>query len=134
MAPKKKAPSQADADTDSGAEESGKGKKEKKDPRAAGGGGNDGQYTQYTSPANAPSQPSSSAALSATSLVRKPQPSNHPRPNCDYCNWKGHPSHLCHQKLMDDQRKEIKSLKRSLKSPSGKKSVRAAQVSESDSD
>lgn len=81
-----------------------------------------------------PSQPSSSAALSATSLVRKPQPSNHPRPNCDYCNWKGHPSHLCHQKLMDDQRKEIKSLKRSLKSPSGKKSVRAAQVSESDSD
>lgn len=79
-------------------------------------------------------QSSASAALSATSLAKKPKAAYPPRPECDYCNRRGHSSKVCHQKQMDDQRKEIDALKQLLKSSKLTKSAKVAHLSESDSD
>lgn len=76
----------------------------------------------------------SSAALSATAPAKQGKQTHPPRPDCDYCNRRGHSSTVCHQKQMDDQQKEIESLKQSIKSSKHSKSAKVAYVSESDSD
>lgn len=77
----------------------------------------------------------SSTAMSASTVSKKSraQPPL-PRQECLYCKRKGHSSDVCHRKQMDDQRKEIDALKKSMKSSSISKSAKIAQLSESDSD
>lgn len=83
-------------------------------------------------------EPSSSAqsstSLSATTSSKKTRNQNIPRQDCTYCQRKGHSADVCHRKQMDDQRKEIDALKKSIKNSSAAKSAKIAQLSESDTD
>lgn len=77
---------------------------------------------------------SSSTALSATVANKKSRnpPLVPPRPECTYCQRKGHMSEICHRKLLDDQQTEIYALKQLIQSKSTK-SAKIAHLSSSDS-
>lgn len=68
------------------------------------------------------------AAMSTTAPTKKGKSACRPRPECDYCNRHGHSSTIYHQKQMDDQRKEIDALKKTIKS------AKVAHISESNCD
>lgn len=55
-------------------------------------------------------------------------------PECDYCNYRGHLLDTCHKKQLDDQRKEIDALEKSLKSSTLQKSAKVTHVSDTKSD
>lgn len=79
-------------------------------------------------------QATTSTAMSTTSSTAKSKPPARSRPECDYCSRKGNPTNLCHQKQMDEQGKEIETLKRTIKHSSTQKSAKAAHLSDSDTD
>lgn len=81
------------------------------------------------------SSSTASVALSATTSSKKSKSQQPPpRPDCDYCKRKGHSGTDCHRKQMDEQRREIESLKQSIKNVKSSKSARVAHVLESESD
>lgn len=75
---------------------------------------------------------SSSTALSTSTSIKKHRnQSTAPRTECTYCQHKGHLADGCHRKLLNDQKKEIEALKKSMKTKS--KSANVAQISDSES-
>lgn len=77
----------------------------------------------------------SSTAYSAnTSSKSSKGKSGSSRPECDYCSYRGHTSDVCHRKQLDDQKKEIESLKNNIKSSKTSKSAKVAKLSDSESD
>lgn len=78
---------------------------------------------------------STSTALSAAVPVKKGRAQqNTPRPDCSYCQRKGHLAESCHRKLLDNQRKEINLLKQLMKHHHYSKTAKAAHLSDLDSD
>lgn len=78
---------------------------------------------------------STSTALSATVPSKKNKnKQGSSRPECDYCQYRGHTSEVCHRKMLEDQKREIESLKNNLKSTKTSKSAKVAQLSDSDTD
>lgn len=77
---------------------------------------------------------STSTALSVTTQSKRSKSNSQPKADCDYCKRRGHSSDVCHKKQMDDQRKEIESLKNQMKNSKLAKSAKVAQVTDSDSD
>lgn len=78
----------------------------------------------------------SSTALSTTAPSRKSRVNNNsqPKPDCDYFTRRGHLSDVCHKKQMDDQRREIDSLKDMMKKSKLTELAKLAHVSDSESD
>lgn len=75
-----------------------------------------------------------STAMAAASQPKRTKSNSQPKADCDYCKRRGHMSDVCHQKQMDDQRREIEALKNQMKRSGLTKLAKSAHVSDSDSD
>lgn len=78
--------------------------------------------------------PTSTALSATTSSKKNRSKAGSSRPECDYCNYRGHLSDVCHCKQLDEQKKELDTLKKSLKFSKSSKSAKVAPITDSDSD
>lgn len=91
-----------------------------------------GHMTKLKNRETTTTESSLTALLTTLSSKKGRSTGSGPRLECPYCKMKGHQADVCHQKLLDNQRKGIDALKLSLKSPRSSKSAKVAVILDSE--